>query len=254
MGEFDWLTARPIAHRGFHDCAAGRIENTLSAVDAALGRNFSVELDLQLTADGQVVAFHDHTLDRLTEAEGPLERYDLAALRTLRLRGTTDHIPTLSEILDVVGGRVALLLELKSYKKGGGGLERAVAPILAGYSGQVALMSFDPTLVRAIRTTMPHLPRGLLAARFDVEHNAELAAYHRFGLRHLLATPYCLPNFIAYEVSSLPANAPLLIRHVFGLPLLTWTVRTPEHRAIAERWADQMIFEDFDPEEEPAAA
>lgn len=249
MTRFDWLTARPVAHRAFHDQAQGRVENTISSVVAAIERSFAIEVDLQLTADEQVVVFHDDTLDRLAETTGYIDRLDLSAIRAVRLRGTSDRIPTLDELLEEVAGRVPLFLELKSRWTGDRRLERAVAKTLARYSGPAAIMSFDPAAVREMHHLAPHLPRGLVADRFTSDEWQAIPAHYRLALRHLLTASYVRPQFIAYDVSALPATAPLLIRHVFGLPLLTWTVRTSAERATAKRWANQMIFEGFDPDE-----
>ena len=155
MSDLDWLTARPIAHRGYHDRGARRIENTLPAAEAAIARNFAIECDLQPTADGRIVVFHDDTLDRLTEASGPVDTRTLAELRAIRLHDSDAGIPTLEELLDLVDGRVPLVIELKSRWDGDRRLERAVAPILADYSGPAAVMSFDPMSMVAMRRLAP---------------------------------------------------------------------------------------------------
>ena len=155
MSKLGWLTARPIAHRGYHDRTAGRIENTLPAAEAAIAHDFAIECDLQLTADGRVVVFHDDTLDRLSEAEGPVGTRTLADLRAVRLTDSDAGIPTLEELLDLVDGRVPLVIELKSRFDGDRRLEQAVAPILADYTGPAAVMSFDPQSMRAIRRLAP---------------------------------------------------------------------------------------------------
>jgi glycerophosphoryl diester phosphodiesterase len=253
MARFDWLTARPVAHRGYHDRAEGRIENTVSAVAAAVRRRFAVEIDLRLTADEEIIVFHDDTLDRLTEASGPVDRLTLSALRATRLRDCNEPIPTLDEVLEEVGGRTGLFLELKSDWSGDRRLERAVARALVRYAGPVAVMSFDPRAVSALRHLAPHFPRGLIAGRFASTEEHSPPPHHRFACRHLLAASFALPNFIAYEVEALPASAPLMFRHALGLPLLAWTVRTEVERAIAKRWADQMIFEGFDPNQRARA-
>lgn len=242
-----WLTARPVAHRGFHDRAAGRVENTLSAATAAIARGFAVECDLQLTADENAVVFHDDTLDRLTDASGRVDRRSLAEVKAARLKETDDRIPTLAELLDTVAGQVPLVVELKSHWNGDRRLEKAVARELAAYQGPLAVMSFDPDSMRAMAGLAPALPRGLVADRFtDTEYDG-LSAGRRFVLRHLLEVARVGAQFVAYDVKALPASAPLFFRHL-GWPLLTWTVRTPADRATAARYADQMIFEDFDPE------
>jgi glycerophosphoryl diester phosphodiesterase len=247
--DLGWLTARPIAHRGYHDRAAGRVENTASAFAAAIDHDFAIECDLRLTSDEEVIVLHDETLDRLTDGGGQPERLPLSTIRALNLNGTTDRIPTLHELLDQVAGRVPLVIELKSLWTGDRRLEREVADVLTDYAGPVAVMSFDPASMRAMRDYLPHLPRGMIADRFDEASGWErIPPHYRFALRHLLLAPSVAPQFIAYDVKALPANAPLFIRHAFALPLLTWTVRSAEDRAVAARWADQMIFEGFDPD------
>lgn len=247
MSQFDWLTARPIAHRGFHDRAAGRVENTLPAAEAAVAHNFAIECDLQPTADGRVVVFHDRVLDRLTEATGPLVTRSLAELKAIRLRDTEARIPTLEELLDAVDGRVPLIIEFKSHWDGDRRLEQAVAPILANYSGPVAVMSFDPASMAAMRRLAPTLPRGLIADHFDPGSEGDGSPLKRFALRHLLAAATVWPSFVSYGIKALPANAPLTLRH-FGMPLITWTVRTPADREKARQFVDQITFEGFDPD------
>jgi glycerophosphoryl diester phosphodiesterase len=244
-----WLTARPIAHRGYHDAAAGRMENTAPAFAAAIEHNFTIECDVRLTSDESVVVFHDDTLERLTKGYGRVEATPLAAIRALKINGGGAGILTLEELLDLVAGRVPVLMELKSPWTGDRRLERRVADILARYAGPLAVMSFEPASMRAMSEHAPHLPRGMLSGRFDAAGGyGDMPSLHRFALRHLLAAGAVAPQFIAYDVRALPANAPLFLRHVFGLPLLTWTVRTAAERATARRWADQIIFESFNPD------
>ena len=251
MAAPEWLTARPIAHRGFHHRAARRIENTLPAAAAAVEHRFAIECDLQLTADGRVVVFHDRTLDRLTEATGKIDEKTLAEARAARFRESDARIPTLEELLDLVDGRVPLVIELKSAWTADRRLEQAVAPLLATYSGPAAVMSFDPASMAAMRRLAPNLPRGLIADHFDDGPDwGHLSAARRFALRHLLAAATVAPQFISYGIKALPANAPLLLHH-FGMTLITWTVRTREDWAKARQYVDQITFETFDPDATP---
>jgi glycerophosphoryl diester phosphodiesterase len=247
VGRPGWLTARPVAHRGYHDRAAGRIENTIPAAEAAIARGFAVECDVQLTRDDVAVVFHDDTLDRLTEARGPVKARTLAELKAIPLRGTLACIPTLDEFLAAVDGRAPIFAEFKSSFDGNRRLEQAVAPRLNAYSGPLAVMSFDPDSVLALKTLAPALPRGMVADSFTDAEWAPIPPLRRLALRHLAAAARVKPGFIAYGVHDLPADAPLLLRHL-GTPLLTWTVRTDADRATARRYADQIIFEGFDPE------
>ncbi len=229
MHELGWLTARPIAHRGFHNAAAGVIENTASAFTAAIADNYGIETDLQLSADGEAMVHHDDALGRLTEGTGRLAELSAAEIKTVSFKASSDRILTLGELCELVGGRALLVLELKSHFDGDLRLAQRTASVLANYTGPVAAMSFDPALVEAVRMIAPGLPRGLVAER---------------GPLYVLRVR---PQFIAYSVKNLPAAAPLLARWAFGLPLLTWTIRSDEDRQRAGRWADQMIFEGICP-------
>ena len=246
MAGLDWLCARPIAHRGYHRDDAPPIENTLAAA-AAIERGFSIECDVQCTADDTVVVFHDDTLDRITTASGRVDRSDLADLRAARFKNGEAGIPTLAVLLDLVDGRVPLVIELKSQWTNDRRLEVSVARILSTYTGPVAVMSFEPASLVAMRRLAPNLPRGLIAEGFAKADVPIASAASRAAMRHLLWARYVLPDFVAYDVAGLPASAPLARRHFSGLPLLTWTVRDAADRATARQWADQIIFEGFDP-------
>ena len=109
-----WLVARPIAHRGLHDSRAGIFENTLAAAEAAIAGGFAIECDVQDTADGEAVVFHDHTLERLTGGHGSVRERDAAELTALAVAATQDRIPTLEAFLARVAGRVPVIVEIKS--------------------------------------------------------------------------------------------------------------------------------------------
>lgn len=232
MANLAWLTARPIAHRGLHDATAGLIENTASAFAAAIAGNFGIETDLQISADGEAMVHHDDALGRLTEGSGKLAEMSAEAIQAVRFKASADMILTLGDLCELVGGRVTLVLELKSRFDGDLRLAQRAAQVLADYAGPVAVMSFDPALVEAIRRLAPGLTRGIVAERMP-------------PFRSLLRAR---PQFVAYSVKNLPALAPLVARWVFGLPLLTWTVRSEEDRRRAAYWADQAIFEGRSPQ------
>lgn len=248
MAGLDWLTARPVAHRGLHDAARGVIENTPSAFAAAVAGDYAIECDLRLSRDGEAMVFHDRTLERLTEADGEVASLAAADLGRVAFRTTPDRMLTLHQLCEQVAGRVALILEMKSEFDGDERLPARVAEVLRAYAGPVAAMSFDPAQIAALAEAAPGLPRGIVAERRS--HDAEWAGRGngaRARLTHFALAVRARPHFVAYAVRDLPAFAPLTARWLFGLPLLTWTVRTPQERARAARWADQMIFEGFRP-------
>lgn len=247
MPDLSWLTARPIAHRGLHDIAGGVVENTASAVQAAIDGNYGIEVDLQLTGDNEAIVFHDETLGRLTRSKGRVVEQTTPALQAVEFEHGADRMQTLAELLEQVAGKVTLVLEIKSLWNNVGALERRVAEVVSGYSGPLAVMSFDPRSVAAMRELRPDLVRGMVSEHFPAtEEWSRLTSLQRFRLRHLLPAFRCRPHFINYHVKALPAVAPAIARAI-GLPLLTWTVRTPEDRAIAEKWTDAMVFEGFRP-------
>lgn len=245
-----WLTARPIAHRGLHDASAGRIENTPSAVAAAAERGFAIEVDLQETADHKAIVFHDDTLDRLTRDTGPVRKRTLAELKSIPMRDSDDPMWDLDDLLALVAGRVPLVIELKSLnaRDGQRAFVEAVAERLKRYNGPVALKSFDPEMLAILKHVAPNIPRGIIAedTRSDF-WKRRLGLMERFILRNLLHWPRTRPDFISYGVKSLPAPAPWFFR-VRGVPVVTWTVRTADDRAAAARYADQIVFEGFDPD------
>jgi glycerophosphoryl diester phosphodiesterase len=245
----DWLTARPIAHRGLHDRARGIVENMPSAFLAAIAGNFSIELDVQLTADGEAIVHHDDALGRLNEGGEKLAALSAARLKQVPFRDTAEGMITLGELCDLTAGRVALVIEIKSHFDGDRRLVSRVADILKSYRGPAVAMSFDPDQVLALKQLAPNVVRGIVAQRTYADDDwSKATAAQRHGMTALRHGFRTRPHFVAYWVNELPAPAPWIARNLFGCPLLTWTVRTAEQRARAARYADQMIFEGFVPE------
>jgi len=247
VGPPDWLTARPIAHRGLHEAGRGIVENTASAVAAAVAGDYGIEVDLQISRDGEAMVHHDDVLGRLTEGSGALAALSAAELKRIPFRATADRMMTLGELTELVGARVTLVLEIKSRFDRDARLIARVAQVLAGYAGPVAAMSFDPYVVAGLRRMAPRLTRGIVAERrFEHAEWRELSPSQRHGMAHLLHAPATRPHFVAYRVDDLPAPATQFAR-LLGLPVLTWTVRSSAQRERASRWADQMIFEGLRP-------
>jgi glycerophosphoryl diester phosphodiesterase len=242
----DWLTARPVAHRGLHD-RKQIIENTADAAEAAIAKGFAIECDVQLTADGEAVVYHDFTLDRLTEGAGRLDAHTAAALAAVPYKATANRIEPLAAFLDRIAGRVPLVIEIKSRFDGNLTLLRRTADVVRERSAPLALMSFDPDLVEALRELAPSVPRGVTAeATYDDADWGHLSRERRRDLAHFAHVARTRPDFIAWHVADLPNGVPTMARY-FGMPVLTWTVRSQADRARAAAHADQMIFEDFLP-------
>lgn len=244
----EWIVARPIAHRGLHDASRGIIENSTSAAQAAIAGRFAIECDVQLTADGEAVVFHDFTLDRLTMESGRVDALTAAQLAAIDMKGTSDRIPTLGAFLDLLGGKVGLVCEIKSRFDGDMRLTKRVAAIINASNAPVVLKSFDPRIVAELRTLTPRHSRGIVAMLDYSYPDYELCSPdEKKEMANLLHFEHSQPDFISWRVRDLPSAAPYLCRKGLSLPVMTWTVRTPEDRALAAAHADQMVFEGFVP-------
>jgi glycerophosphoryl diester phosphodiesterase len=244
--ELAWLTARPIAHRGLHDAGVNRIENTMTAFHAAIAEGYAIECDLQMSADGEAMVFHDSTLERLTEAYGRLSDRTSGDLKKIEFRNAKTRMPSLSELLDDVQGRVPLVIEIKSRWDGDVQLARRAVELLAGYKGPHALMSFDPDIVAAVRQLSPATVRGIVADRVAGRGRRRLPLLRRLELRHLAHLERSDPHFISFDVGGLPWP-PVQALRAAGMPVISWTVRSKAQAEAALRYSDQITFEGFRP-------
>lgn len=235
MSSHDWLKERPIAHRGFHDMNTSVWENTLSAFSRAAEAGFAIECDLQYAADGVPVVFHDDDLQRLCNMPGDVRAKSSAELALMTIGGTKDRVPRLKDMLNLVKGRVPLVIELKGREGDDEGFVESVFEVLEGYEGKVALMSFDVWLLQELKECGAPYPVGLTAYGDKPEEWARQTEEMKIGL-----------DFTSYHYAHLPNPFTEGVR-ANGLPVITWTVR--DRAAIEQTFAhaDQMTFEGFDP-------
>ncbi len=244
----------PLAHRALHDAAAQRPENSLAAIRAAIAQGFGIEIDVQPSADGVAMVFHDHDLDRLTHATGPINARSLADLQTLRVRASADPIPTLQQVVAEVAGQVPLLIEIKDQTgvmgPTDGVLERATAAALVGYRGPVGVMSFNPASVAWMAKLAPQIPRGLTtyaypSSDFPNDMGADLQV-HRTNLVAIADFERVGATFISHDWHDLdrPRVAELKAQ---GAAILCWTVCSADDEASARRIADNITFEQYIP-------
>ena len=253
---------RPIAHRGLHNPAAGIVENTGPAFAAALAKGYGIECDLRAAAGGLPIVFHDDTLDRVVAGTGPVARLTRADLVPLRHKGTDAPIITYAELLEMVAGKVPLLVEVKGeWEPPNLDFLRQIADLSWRYRGPLALMSFDPAIVTALGALAPGVPRGIISGLYRNHAGGASPAHdepdgwwgnvltpeRQERLSHLLESRAAAPDFYAYDVKALPTPVTRYVREVLGKPLFTWTVRTEKDRANAQQWADAPIFEGFEP-------
>lgn len=238
----------PIAHRALHDLALKRPENSRAAVAAAVEAGYGIELDLQLTSDGQAVVFHDYDLERLTGQPGPVRQITAARAGAIALAGGDgEGIPTLAEILALVAGRVPLLIEIKDQDGAMGpdigALEAATATALAAYDGPAAVMSFNPNSVAEMARLAPDLPRGLVTGAFAPE-NWPLSSATCDRLREIPDFERAKAGFISHQAADLGRPRVKDFKSK-GVPVLCWTIRSPKAEAEARRIADNVTFEGY---------
>ena len=232
MNDLSWLTARPIAHRGLHDGNKGVWENTLTAFSLAAEKNYAIECDALISKDGVPMVLHDADLRRLTGSEGKVCDMTASELQALKVGGTVDHVPSLKQMLDMVKGRVPLVIELKGDPDHDGDLVKAVAKELKGYKGHAALMSFDHHLLRQCAANAPGIPLGLTAEGMrdqDIEDHFSMLAH---GI-----------SFVSYYIHHMPNRFTSFVRDRLNMPLITWTIRDEAALGKTYELADQATFE-----------
>lgn len=239
---------RPITHRALHDRKAGRVENSIKSIKAAIDAGYGIEIDVQLTRDGHAVVFHDDMLGRLTDAVGPVRAKTRAELHAIPLKDDGGTIASLNDVLAVVAGRVPLLIEIKDQDGAMGPnigpLETATAKALEHYTGDVALMSFNPHAVAALADLAPNIPRGLTTSSYQAQFWPEVPDQVRDVLRDIPDYDRTGASFISHEATDLtrPRVADLKSR---GAAILCWTIRSPEAETAARRSADNVTFEGY---------
>jgi glycerophosphoryl diester phosphodiesterase len=238
----DWLIDRPIAHRGLHDFGKNIPENSMAAFEAARDSDYPIEMDVRLLSDGAVAVFHDQDLERMTGWAGQLASQDSTSIKSRFLRGTGQTIPLFTDVLELVSGKVPLLVELKNFGIPGG-LESAVAEALHAYNGRFAVQSFNPFSMGWFKVNAPSIRRGHLSGHFS---GLPLADDLKDTLRNLDLVDVSAPAFIGYDIRYLPFG-PVSELRTRGLPVLGWTIRTGEEQQRAREHCDNYIFEELRP-------
>ena len=229
-----------IAHRGLHSRDKSVPENSLEAFRQAAEAGYGIELDVQLTRDGQVVVFHDDTLDRVCGVPGRIDEFSFEELQQFRLCGTDQRIPLFSAVLDVVRGRGPLIVELKNGKRNRELCEKTYA-LLQTYRGEVCVESFNPRIVAWFRFHGRDLLRGQLAAPTEEYVKDGFAPALSYALSRTLLNFLGRPQFIAYKIGFRPL--PVRLAELLGAMKVGWTSHEPR----SEKGRDTVIFEFYRP-------
>ncbi|HWT52613.1 MAG TPA: glycerophosphodiester phosphodiesterase [Caulobacter sp.] len=233
----------PVAHRGLWS-PDGAPENSLAAFQAACAGGYGVELDVQLTADGEAVVFHDERLERMTGREGRVRDHTAADLGTMTLKGTDETIPTLADTLTLIGHRAMVFIELKTPFGDVGPLEKRVTDVLIDHNGPTAVIGFNPYSHAWFADHHPQILRGLDSYSWNDDSARKLAPEMRKSLAALEQVEIARPDFLALGLDMLPSARADLYR-AKGMPIIAWTVRSPDQWEGVRDHCDNLIFEGF---------
>jgi glycerophosphoryl diester phosphodiesterase len=233
----------PVAHRGLWT-PDGAPENSLAAFQAACAGGYGIELDVQLTADGEAVVFHDERLERMTGQDGRLRDHTAAELGAMTLKGTDETIPTLADTLTMIGHRAMVFIELKTPFGEVGPLEKRVTDVLVDHNGPTAVIGFNPYSHAWFADHHPQILRGLDSYSWNDEGARKLAPEMRKSLAALEQVELARPDFLALGLDMLPSARADLYR-AKGMPIVAWTVRSSDQWEGVRDHCDNLIFEGF---------
>lgn len=241
-----WIVTKYIAYRGFHD--EQNPENSLGAFKKAVENDYAIELDVHQIEDGSIVVFHDETLTRLTGKDGYVNQIkSKEELKNYKLNGTKYYIPTLKEVFDLVAGQVPILIEVKNYKtqtyNQNNLFENTLLDEIKKYNGQVAIMSFNPYVLKWFKINAPEIIRGQLSCYFKGE---KLKPFTKYLLKRMaLNKKVSCPNFVAYKYDEIPNK--YVKKHTKNIPLIAWSVPSQQEYMKVAPHCDNIIFENFEP-------
>lgn len=238
-----------IAHRGYFDNDAGVPENSLSAFERAIEKGYVIELDVQVSADGTAYVFHDQDVERMCGQPGKMYELTNVQLNKLRLLGTDERIPTFKEVLELIDGKVPLLVEVKGVSGDDpAAISEAAAKLLDQYDGAYVVQSFNPFALQWFRQNRPAVARGLLSKDFMADPEG-LSLVNRIALSTMATNILARPNFISYELKWSSQLNFSVIRALSGIDCFAWTLKSQEEldQAVAQKF-DSYIFDSFEPQ------
>lgn len=237
-----FITKNFIAHKGLFDHQTP--ENSLSAFKKAIENNYIIECDVQIISDGTVVVFHDEQLSRMTNKDGYLKNLTKEDLPNYKLRDSDDCIPTLEQVLELVDGKVGILIDLKETRNRVGQLEKAVCKLIRNYKGNVAIQSFNPLSLEWFAKHSPNVLRGQISCLFKGDEFKGLSFIKKYLLKRMRFNRRSKPNFISYDINELPNR---FVKNYADLPIIGWTVTSQEQYRKMFNEVDNIIFEGFEP-------
>ncbi len=242
-----FITKNFIAHKGLFDHQTP--ENSLSAFQKAVDNNYIIECDVRLISDGTVVVFHDEQLSRMTNRDGYVKNLTKESLVDYKLLDSEECIPTLEQVLELVDGKVGILIDLKDTQIRVGQLEKAVCKLIRHYKGDVAVQSFNPLSLEWFAKHSPNVLRGQISSFFKGDEYKGISFIRKYLLKRLKFNKRSKPNFISYDINDLPNR---FVKKYSDLPLIGWTVTSQEQYRKSFNDVDNIIFEGFEPKIVPS--
>ena len=239
MKDLSFLKQNLIAHRGYHNILKGIPENSMLAFKEAIKNNLIIELDVHILKDKSIVVFHDNNLKRMTGKNILIKDMTYYELESIKLQNTNEKIPLLKDVLELINGKVPVIIELKVDQKVGI-LESELIKILDNYKGKYAIKSFNPFSINYIRKKRPNIIRGQLSSDF---RNLKISKFKKFLLSHMLYNHITKPDFISYDIRALPNKRISKLRN--SKIILGWTIRNESDLEKAKKYCDNYICENI---------
>lgn len=235
--DLSFLKEKYIVHRGLHDKSIGALENTIKSFKRAINGGYPIELDVHLIKDDNIIVFHDDNLVRMTGIDKKVKDMTYDEIKKIRLKDSNNYIPLLKEVLDLVDGKVPLLIELK-YDRKKGLLEKKVMDMLKDYKGLYAIQSFSIQSLLYLKKHYPYVLRGQLASNI---HNGKVHPIIGFYSKHMIFNFLTKPDFISYDIRLLPNRKIEKLRE--KKLILGWTVRSEKDLKKGLKYCDNVIAE-----------
>lgn len=238
-----WYTKYPIAHRGWH-WVNGVDENSWEAIELAVENDVPIEFDVHLSSDGVPYVHHDFSFKRMTGLDQTGDDLSIRKIKKLKTHNSSSGVPVLKDVLEFVQGKVPLVIDVKR-ERSDFALEESLYELLRNYKGDFSIQSFHPSTLNYFRKNRVNFPLGLLSGSFEDE---DLNLFVKVVLKSLCLCPFLMPNYIGHQWSQISLRAPQEIREKYEIPLLGWTVRDEKARRFTQKWGDNIIFEDIEPQ------
>ncbi|MBE6160177.1 MAG: glycerophosphodiester phosphodiesterase [Lactobacillales bacterium] len=238
--DLSFLKENLIAHRGAHNINKGIPENSIKSFEEAIKHNYIIELDIHLLKDNNIVVFHDDDLKRMTGLNKKIKDTTYEEIKDLKLQNTDNYIPLFKDVLELVDGKVPIIVEFKHDVKCGR-LEKETMKLLNKYKGKYVMKSFNPLTLIWFKKNYPDVIRGQLSYNFK---GKKINLIHKFFCKNMLLNFITKPDFISYGIKSMPNKK--INKYRKDILILGWTIKTKKDLEKAKKYCDNFICENLE--------